>query len=248
MILYFTGTGNSAYVAKRIAEKTGDKTENVFERIKNNDLSEIHSDKPWVAVCPTYAWQIPHIFRDYLLKTPLKGNKKIYFVMTCGDDIGNAEKYASKICTEKGMEFMGCIPVKMPENYLAMFSTPDKDKAAHIIEKSEGRIDDIADMINAQKPYSAKITVQDKLKSSVVNSLFYAIYVKDKKFTVSDECIGCGKCAKLCPCANISYTDKKPVWNGTCTHCMACISVCPVKAIEYGKASVGQPRYRFPEE
>lgn len=33
--------------------------------------------------------------------------------------------------------------------------------------------------------------------------------------------------------------------SSACMHCMACICSCPVDAIEYGKKSVGQPRYHF---
>lgn len=44
---------------------------------------------------------------------------------------------------------------------------------------------------------------------------------------------------------NIQLIDGKPVWGKNCTHCMACICYCPQEAIEYGKKSVGKPRYRF---
>ena len=59
------------------------------------------------------------------------------------------------------------------------------------------------------------------------------------------DCIGCGQCAKRCPMNNVTIKDGKPVWGKVCTHCMACICYCPVGAIEYGKKSVGQPRYHF---
>ena len=36
MILYFTGTGNSAYVAKQLGEKLNDEVINLFEKIKNH--------------------------------------------------------------------------------------------------------------------------------------------------------------------------------------------------------------------
>ena len=58
-------------------------------------------------------------------------------------------------------------------------------------------------------------------------------------------CTGCGRCAQLCPTNNIVLRSGKPVWGGNCTHCMACISYCPTEAIEYGKKSVGKPRYRL---
>ena len=47
MILYFSGTGNSEYAAKRIGRELRDEVLNLFEKIRNHDYSEIHSDSPW---------------------------------------------------------------------------------------------------------------------------------------------------------------------------------------------------------
>ena len=44
---------------------------------------------------------------------------------------------------------------------------------------------------------------------------------------------------------NITLQTGKPVWGQNCTHCMACICYCPAEAIEYGKKSLGKPRYHF---
>ena len=43
----------------------------------------------------------------------------------------------------------------------------------------------------------------------------------------------------------IQLRENKPVWGRNCTHCMACICYCPTEAIEYGKKSIGKPRYQF---
>ena len=59
------------------------------------------------------------------------------------------------------------------------------------------------------------------------------------------RCIGCGRCVELCPLNNIHLENGKPVWGKDCTHCMACICYCPAEAIEYGKKSLGKPRYHF---
>ena len=93
MILYFSGTGNSAYVAKRIGKAIGDEVIDLFDKIKHHDFSQMRSSRPWVVVAPTYAWRIPRILQNYLERTSLAGNRNIYFVMTCGESIGNAEKY-----------------------------------------------------------------------------------------------------------------------------------------------------------
>lgn len=89
MILYFSGTGNSEYVAKRISKETNEEAVNLFEKIRGRDYSNVHSDSPWIIAAPTYAWRIPRILRDWLAKTDLSGSKESYFVMTCGGSIGN---------------------------------------------------------------------------------------------------------------------------------------------------------------
>ena len=93
MILYFSGTGNSAYAAKYIGKEIGDETVNLFDRIRNNDYSPLHSNRPWIIAAPVYCWQLPRLVRDWMLQIEFKGNKDIYFVLTCGSDMGNAEKY-----------------------------------------------------------------------------------------------------------------------------------------------------------
>ena len=39
------------------------------------------------------------------------------------------------------MNYCGCAEIVMPENYIALFSTPTKDKALQIINQSESIID-----------------------------------------------------------------------------------------------------------
>lgn len=244
MILYFSGTGNSAYVAKRTAKVTGDEAINLFKRIRSKDYSPVKSEKPFVICAPTYAWRLPHIVSDYLKNTGLCGSKDIYFLMTCGDDIGNAEKHLRKLCKAIGKNYMGCAYFRMPENYIAMFTAPNDEQAARIIAKSEGRIDTAAKVIaSGKKLDTVKVDLVGKLKSGIVNTAFYAFCVSAKKFRTTEKCISCGKCEKVCPLSNITLKNGKPVWGKDCTHCMACICKCPAEAIEYGNKSVGQNRY-----
>ena len=93
MILFFSGTGNSEYAAKRIGKTINDDAVNLFEKIRSRDFSQLHSNRPWVIVVPTYAWRIPRIVQEWLENTKLTGNRSIYFVMTCGGSIGYAGAY-----------------------------------------------------------------------------------------------------------------------------------------------------------
>mgnify|MGYP000511438926 FL=1 len=80
MILYFSGTGNSKYVAQRIADALGDTLFNMNDRIKARDSSPIETSERIVFVTPTYAWRIPRIVQDWLLKTDLVGAKWAWLV------------------------------------------------------------------------------------------------------------------------------------------------------------------------
>ena len=246
MILYFSGTGNSKYVAKRIADALGDEIVNLNDRIKSGDTSPVETDERVIVVTPTYAWRIPRIMRDWLLKTELRGAKRAWFVMTCGGEVGNADQYNRELCAEKAISCMGTAQIVMPENYIAMFGAPQTDEARKIVATAEPDIDRAIAAIQANQPFApTRNNFYDRFMRGPVNPIFYKFFVKADAFTVSDACIGCGQCAKRCPMNNVTLKDGKPVWGKACTHCMACICYCPVSAIEYGKKSVGKPRYHF---
>jgi len=246
MILYFTGTGNSKFVAKEIGCKLGEKPVSLFEYIKGNKTSNFESADPFVFVTPTYAWRIPKIVEEFIQKAHFANGQDAYFVLTCGDNIGNAGKYAKQLCESKGLCYKGIFKIVMPENYIAMFSVPKMDEAIGIVKASLPEIDKVARYIAQRKEHYPKTTFADNILSSVVNQSFYSLFVKDKAFQVLDSCNGCGLCESICPLNNINLQDGKPIWNGTCTHCMACINSCPQEAIEYGGKSIGKPRYICP--
>ena len=245
MILYFTGTGNSRYIARAIAEATGDSLLSVNERLKRRMNEKISSELPLVVVVPTYAWRMPRTVSSFILRTDFDGNRKAYFILTCGDGMGAAEKYIRKLCRAKHFQFMGCSAVVMPENYIAMFAAPPETEAREIIRKSESVVADISQKIKSGLPlHGQKITLGGILLSGIVNPVFYKLYVKAGAFYATDACVGCGRCVKACPLNNVELENGRPAWGKECTHCMACICGCPTQAIEYGKSSRGKERYQ----
>ena len=246
MIFCFSGTGNSRYIAKQIADELQDEIIDVNTKIKAADYSPIKTGDHVIVVTPTYAWRIPRIVSEWLSKTELLSAECIWFVMDCGGEIGNAAKYNRHLAEQKHLRYMGTAQIVMPENYIAMFSAPETEKARKIVEKAEPHIDDVIAHIKAEQPFPApRNNFYDRFMSGPVNPIFYQFFVKATAFHTDDNCIGCGQCAKNCPMNNITLKDGKPIWGKHCTHCMACICYCPTEAIEYGKKSIGKPRYHF---
>lgn len=248
MIIYFSGTGNSEYVAKKIGYEINDEVLNIFDKIQNNDFSKLTSDKPWILVVPTYAWRIPSIVHEWITKTELGKNKDIYFVMTCAGSIGYASKYLKSLCKAKNMNFMGCMPIIMPNNYVVLSDTPDKNKSLEIVQNADSSIVNTSKYIKNNVSFpEASITFKDKFNSGFLNDIYYPIFVHSKKFYATNNCVSCGKCENICPTKNIKLKNGKPIWKDNCTHCMACICKCPTEAIQYGKKTDGRIRYICPK-
>ncbi len=247
MILYFSGTGNSAYVAGRIGKALQEPLYNIGEAVKKRKRARAGIQERMIFVLPTYAWRIPRLVEEWISKSDFTAGHKVYFVMTCGSDTGNAAEYVKKLCKRKGFCYMGCAEIVMPENYIAMFSAPGREESEAIIKKAEPAIDQVIEEIKNNRPLREKpVNLADKVKSGAVNNLFYPAFVHDRKFYAKNTCIGCGKCVQVCPLGDIKLEGEKPVWGGKCTHCMACICGCPAEAIEYGRSSRGKVRYQCP--
>lgn len=244
MIIYFTGTGNSRYLAEIIAAELQDDCISAVSYIKEKQQGNFHAETPFLFVCPVYAWQIPHVFEAFIESSTFTGSKDCYFVLTCGDEMGNAGKGIAALCHRKELSCKGVMEIKMPENYIALFSAPSEEKAQAIITVGSQKAKEAARLIVQGKPFPPHhVGSVDKLKTSLVNPVFYKLVISDKKFYTTAQCTGCGACVKACMLRNIRLIDGKPVWNGNCTHCMACICGCPEEAIEYGKHTKGLRRY-----
>lgn len=246
MVIYFSGTGNSEYIAELISQKTGDISQDASKFIKNGEFPTFNSDKPYVFVAPVYSWRMPRVFEEWLAECKFEGNKKAYFILTCGMNIGAAQKYLKTFADKSGFDYMGTAEVVMPENYIAMFSAPSKEKSKKIVLKATEKTEILANEILRETPFEKRgNTVVDRFLSGFMNFGFYKFSVSAKKFYVTDKCISCGKCVENCMLNNINLDSSKPVWGNNCTHCMACICKCPTEAIEYGKHTKGLRRYVF---
>lgn len=242
-VLYFTGTGNSRFAARSIAGALGTAPIDMGSRIRRGNTQPIDGEQ-LVFVVPTYAWRMPRIVTAWIRQTPFPSAQRAWFVLTCGGSIGNAARYNAQLCRKKGWQHMGTAPVVMPENYVAMFPVPDAAQAAAIHVKAAPSIETAGRWISEARPFpTPAIRLNDRFLSTAVNPIFYRFFVKAKAFTVDARCSGCGKCVSLCPLQNIRLENGRPVWGSRCTHCMACICACPREAVEYGRKSVGKPRY-----
>lgn len=247
MILYFSGTGNSRYTAEMIAKITDDEVISMNTLIKTGSKKPHKSEKPFVFVCPVYGGRIPPIVENYIRATRFEGTKKAYFVVCCALSPWVTVEYIEKLCAEKGFQLLGFNSVVMPQGYVAMGTTLSAEESNQIVQEAIPKIKNIAEHIAAETSLE-KEEPGKAMMSKVINPIMRTFMINAKGFYSTGACIGCGKCVERCPTNNITIVNGKPQWGKTCTHCMACIAGCPAEAIEYGKKSVGAPRYYNTQE
>ena len=149
---------------------------------------------------------------------------------------------------KKRMNYLGHAEITMPRNYVANDSYPmlEKDAIEQRIQNAYKQLEGITSTILSGGKLTARhVFLFETLITVPFNPVWCKYKLTAKDFYVKDSCIGCGKCAKLCPLNNIKLVDKKPVWSDQCTHCMACIGNCPVEAIEYGTITQDKEPYNF---
>lgn len=248
MVLYFSATGNTEYIAQEIAKRLDDECVNLLHRIKSNDHTPLYSEKPFIICAPVYVCEMPRFMSKYLKKQTFTGSNDVYFIFTSGGYCGISGVLAKSMFRKKKMNYLGHAEFRMPRNYVA------SDAYAMLSpEEVKGRILDAYKMID---PVVSNIKAGKKLKArhvflfeSIITIPFNPVWSKlkyqTKDFHTTDQCIGCGKCERLCPLNNISMKDRKPVWGNQCTHCMACICNCPTEAIDYGTITQKKEKYNF---
>lgn len=249
MILYFSGTGNSRFVARLIADALGDEAVSINEHLINGSERSFSSETPYVVVCPTYCYAIPTAVRDFLLSASFfTGSSNMYFVMTCGAGIGGAPYLNDRLCRRIGMNHMGTEKLVMPDNYLVMYEPSCSDEAQALVDSAPQRLGGIIDSIKANEPIGSRSNAVFGSFSGAAAKIFNAAVGKPGKFTVSDSCTSCGLCEKNCPMGCITLKDGHPTWKSGCIHCLSCICGCPSNAIDYGRSTYGRRRhYLYPD-
>ena len=248
MIFYFSATGNSKYVAQRIAASTGETAISIVECIKKQKY-HFDSDNGTVGIItPTYAWGLPSIVRDFLNELVLDENPSYpWFLTTYGTTSGQTGRFANEIMRKKGLSFAAYFSVKMPDTWTPIFDLSDPQKVLRINLSAEPQIDIVIEKIQRR-------LVGDYMRNKVptiVAKAFYGLeYDKMRKtdhFKLKDACIGCGLCARNCPVSAIEIHDKKPVWvKAQCVMCLGCLHHCPKFAIQYGNRTQKHGQYTNP--
>lgn len=251
MIFYFSGTGNSLYVAKTIAAA---QNEQIFSIAKELDKKQsvykyvLKENEHLGFVFPSYAFEPAKLVIDFIRKLEVDTKHNLVFsVATCGQEEGNSTKTITNELSKKGISLDCGFTVVMPNNYMIGFDIESDESQKEKFKNADILIEEINSILkNKQKGVFKLIPSNFPHFASRMISFLLNSYGKEiNGFNATDKCTKCKICEKVCPVHTITV-DEKPHWSKGCINCFACINHCPVKAIEARKLTINKGRYLHP--
>lgn len=242
LIFYFSGTGNCLKLSKDIANAL--LACEIISMGRNERFPLDHKYDSIGFVYPTYFWGIPTKVADFISKLDFGVNQStyIYAIATYGAIAGNALKQVNMLLNVKDVQLSYGKRIKMFSNYIVFHDM--SQKVEEITKKSDMAITTVIDdLINKR--------IKSVGKLNRIFEWYYRMKVKsvptiDKDYSVSDNCISCAICEKVCPVGNIEIENGKPVFRHHCEQCLACIQYCPKRAINYKNITQSRRRYTNP--
>ena len=123
MIFYFSGTGNSAWVARQLAHLTGDVACDITTLAHTPDVQK---EEQVGFVFPVYAWGAPEVMTNFASKLA-RPQAFAFGVCTCGSEAGlTMKRFAKEYPLDSSYSLV------MPNNYII---GSDTDSDAVIQEK-----------------------------------------------------------------------------------------------------------------
>lgn len=232
-LYFFSGTGNTYYIAKKIAESIPDSN---LIPINNLDLSkEINSTSKIVGIIfPIYFLDAPEIVKTFVSKLNVSSSSYVFLYENFGLQGGNALSNCSKILEAKNIKVSNSFSVALPDNSI-IFPTPN-EKIQPMLDSAESLIQSAIDDIKSLKIGAIP---KKKFASNFVSKIMISAsksYLGFNDFKVDNsKCNGCSICAKVCPMKNIELKENVPMFKDNCQTCFACIHYCPNEAIKFKK-------------
>ena len=241
IIYCYSGTGNCLDMAKNIAAVLGD-TDIVSVRTSPAVTDATGAERVGF-VFPCYGGGAPVDFLKHVKEIKLRPGTYTFAVSQSASYAGTGLSELSKIVPLSYWKTVThqCSCIWLFPHTMMM---PPMDAA-----QAQRRAETLAKVI-AGDVLSGK-RVEKEPPHNAFNAAENAMWPKiaEKKaagFAVSDACIGCGQCAKLCPRGNITMTAGRPVFGTDCVQCLGCLQYCPKGAISLGSITDRREHYHNP--
>lgn len=241
VIFCYSGSGNCLDIAKNIAKRLGD-TDIVMMRAEP-EVKDVRGAKRVGFVFPCYAGGLPGDVEKFVSELRVDPESYTFGVVSYAGYPGVGMAKINDIVPLDywaGISHQCSCICLMP--HTLMLPMLDASRAQARSEKLAAKIaDDVLYVKHLSgRPLSNPVNALEAKAWPMLSGK------KAAKMTVTDSCVGCGQCARLCPRGNISIVDGRASIGTNCIGCLSCLQYCPKQAINMGGATVRRERYHNP--
>ena len=269
LVLFFSGTGNTAFVAQTVARQVADVLSDPGVEIEVRSIEwqaaeDVGTFDVLALGSPVYACDAPRLVCDYVDRLPPGEGRGAFVFCTKGLVAGGTVERNLARLAARGYDPLGGGSVLMPGTDGLAIAGKGSVMARKAVEKDYDRlpgVDRLAVALslavqervrgtpgevggNTRAP-SPKVAWADRLWSWLYQATeHYAL----SRLHADEACVGCGLCARLCPVQVIEMRDGRPCLGEGCALCLRCLHACPEEAIQIGRLTQGKFRWKGPKE
>jgi len=232
--LYFSGTGNSKFIAERFSQTMAVPCHSIEEEI---DFKDKLAESQTIAVCyPIYGSCVPRIMREFVTanQSAFAGKNLIIFstqMMFSGD----GARVFTELLEGVSVNVLYAEHFNMPNNICNFFLFPiaNSAKILRYIRKADMKLSRTCENIKNGTVKKRGFNTFSRCLGLWTQRIHFGALEKkaENDVRISQQCNVCGKCIKICPMKNLSVTDQRIKQMGHCTLCYRCVNQCPKKAI-----------------
>jgi ferredoxin len=242
----YTGTGNSLWVARRLASELKKATLEFMPYAKKT--FKVQAEAVGI-IFPVHIWGSPSRVIQFINHLKVQPSTYLFAVAVNASQPAATLLQLRRLMISRGLSLSLGYSIVLPSNYIPWGGPGPIDKQQRRFKEARAKVKTIAD--NVRRRGHGKVE-RGPWWQNVLFSLLYKLSFRqvphmDKKFWVDAKCNSCGICARVCPAGNIGITKGKPAWLHCCEQCFACLQWCPQEAIQYGEKTVRYQRYHHPE-
>ncbi|PKM38709.1 MAG: hypothetical protein CVV04_14025 [Firmicutes bacterium HGW-Firmicutes-9] len=233
VVFYFSGTGNSRFVAEHFAKTAGADCYSIEEPL---DAAVLLSQEVMVAFCyPVYGSCVAGPMRAFVQarQAELQG-KRFVILATQLLFSGNGAQALCALLPGGESNVVYAEHFFMPNNLcnFPMFSVTNGEKNTRKIRRALRKIDRTAAEITRGVVRRRGFHPISILLGKSQSAYWPAIEQRAASdIRVSEDCIRCGLCVRTCPTKNLSMEENGVQQHGKCAVCYRCVNACPKQAI-----------------
>lgn len=233
IVLYFSGTGNSRFVAEQFSLAAGAECHSIEE---TTDFDSLLASQDTIAFCyPIYGSCVARPMREFVRAhaAALTGKR---FVILCTQLLFSGDG-AHALCAElPGGEknVVYAEHIFMPNNICNFSVFPVRNGAENsrklraALRRIKRAADEVSRGVVRRRGFHPLSILAGKSQSAFWPQM-EAQMANDVQ--VSADCIRCGLCVRTCPVKNLSMDENGVTQAGHCAVCYRCVNGCPKQAI-----------------